>query len=210
MGGRGASDFGGGGGVSLNIADSRDLVSERERKQREVDQVLTTARRIMDDYGIVVEGLDVSKITGRGAKSVIAYFSPSSGVVGVNQYFFDADKLDGAYDQSVERGFHPRRGRFSGLEAVTAHEMGHALNQEIANRLGGNIDSVADRIVAEAYGTNAKSRIQSRNARISGYAGQDNAEAIAEAYADVYCNGRRAKADSKRIKAVLDRYLINR
>ena len=209
MGGRGASDWGGGGGgVSITVAETRDLVSERERKQVEVDQVLTTARNIMDDYGYIIEGLDVSKLKGRGAKSVIAYFSPSDGTLGVNEYFFDAEKLEGAYADSIKSGFHPKKPkRISALEAVTAHEMGHALNQAVADKLGGNIDSIADRIVAEAYGTNQKEKIKRRNAKISGYAGQDNAEAIAEAFADVYCNGKKAKADSKRIKETLDRYM---
>ena len=43
--------------------------------------------------------------------------------------------------------------------------------------------------------------------KISGYARSSNAEAIAEAISDCYCNGSKAKAESKAIKSVIDKYL---
>ena len=45
--------------------------------------------------------------------------------------------------------------------------------------------------------------------KISGYATHSNAEAIAEAIADCYCNGKKAKSESKAIKGVIDKYLKN-
>lgn len=42
--------------------------------------------------------------------------------------------------------------------------------------------------------------------KISEYATVSNAEAIAEAFTDVYCNGNKAKSESKAIMSVIDSY----
>ena len=42
---------------------------------------------------------------------------------------------------------------------------------------------------------------------ISGYAGHSNAECIAEAVSDVYCNGRKASAESRAIVKELNTIL---
>jgi hypothetical protein len=43
--------------------------------------------------------------------------------------------------------------------------------------------------------------------KISGYATESNAEAIAEAFADWKCNGKKARTESKAIVNVVDSYL---
>ena len=43
--------------------------------------------------------------------------------------------------------------------------------------------------------------------KISGYATRSTKEAIAEAYADVYCNGAKAAKESAAIVNVLNKYL---
>ena len=43
--------------------------------------------------------------------------------------------------------------------------------------------------------------------KISGYAGENAAEAIAEAFSDVYCNGRNALKESHAIVYELKKYL---
>lgn len=42
---------------------------------------------------------------------------------------------------------------------------------------------------------------------ISGYARENNAECIAEATADVYCNGRKAKSESKAVVQALKKLI---
>jgi len=42
---------------------------------------------------------------------------------------------------------------------------------------------------------------------VSGYAEENNAECVAEAFADVFCNGKKAKAESRAIVSVLEKYL---
>ena len=85
----------------------------------------------------------------------------------------------------------------------------------MAQKLGlGGIDAAATKIVQEARG-NMKTRsggvkhrgvVQLANA-ISRYATTSNAEAVAEAFTDCYCNGKKAKAESRAIMAVVDKYL---
>lgn len=43
--------------------------------------------------------------------------------------------------------------------------------------------------------------------QISGYATYNNKEAIAEAVADVYCNGAKAHKESKAIVGIIKKYL---
>jgi hypothetical protein len=43
--------------------------------------------------------------------------------------------------------------------------------------------------------------------KISGYAKENARECIAEAFADVYCNGGRAKKESQSIVDVMNKYL---
>ena len=68
--GRGSSGAGGNlgkgsGGVNpANIHNERDLVSERERKRAEVDDVLTVAREIHDEYGVDVGQFMLADVGG--------------------------------------------------------------------------------------------------------------------------------------------------
>ena len=43
--------------------------------------------------------------------------------------------------------------------------------------------------------------------KISRYATDSNAECVAEAFADVYCNGSKAKAESRTVVSVLKKYI---
>ena len=209
--GRGRSGAGGnlkngGGGVNpANIHNERDLVSERERKQAEVDGVLTVARDIADEYGVDVGQFMLADVGGKDS-STMAYSDGEN--IGFNSKYFDGAKMDAAYDACVESGFHPSRGKKSGIEAVARHEYGHVLTQKAAEKLGVyDMDAAAKIIVDRATkNTNHKGSISFAK-KISGYAGKNNAECVAEAIADVYCNGRKASAESraivKEIKSIL-------
>ena len=43
-------------------------------------------------------------------------------------------------------------------------------------------------------------------AKISGYAKTNYAECVAEAFADVYCNGKNAKKESRAVVSELNKY----
>lgn len=214
-GGRGASSGGGaGGGASgglnpANIVSTTSMVSARGNKEAEVDQALSVARDILNQYGLNVEDLQIATLKGKDALTTVAYYD-AGGNLAYNTNFFDAQKANSAYDMDVKAGFHPSRGNKTGIEAVVAHEMGHALTDEIAKRKGyGNwqLDRASTDIVKQAsknagYGNSTRKFIS----KISGYGATSHAEALAEAFADVYCNGSKAGKESKAVVDLMNSY----
>lgn len=210
MGSRGASSGGATGGAGGNILGTESLVSARESKQREVDDVLTVARDIYDEYGIIATDLQIATMDKKG-QSTMAYYD-NEGNLAINESYFDSKKMDSAYDACVKAGFHPPRGNKSGIEATTAHEMGHRLTDELGKKMGHGdfaIDQASSKIIAEAKKRLGAKSVDSIRKKISGYAKQNNAEAVAEAFADVYCNGNKASRESRAVVSALNDMLKN-
>ena len=187
-----------------DIKSTSSLISEREGKQELVDATLATLKDFRDEYGAEVGDLVIATITGKGA-TAMAYSDGEN--VGVNKSYF-SDRMETAYADCVKSGFHPSNGNKTALQAVIAHEMGHNLTALVGQKLGTTImDSAADRIVKEARRMTKHRGVVQMASRISKYATYSNAEAVAEAVADVYCNGSRAKTESRAIVDVLNNYL---
>lgn len=212
FGGRGSSSGGGGGGGVGNndIISSTSLISERESKRREVDQTLKVAKYVQDTYGVNVYDMQIATLKPKAA-STMAFYS-SSDTLTFNTAYFDSKTINAAYDKSIKSGFHPSRGKESGIAAVAAHEMGHKLTNEAGKRQGmgdWSVDRAAASIVKQAarnagYG-NKSLQFASK---VSGYAKQKGySEAVAEAFSDVFCNGKRASRESTAIVNVLNSYL---
>ena len=206
--GRGSSGAGanlgkGSGGVNpANIHNERDLVSERETKRAEVDDVLAVARDIHDDYGVDVGQFMLADIGGKDSNTM-AYSDGEN--IGFNSRYFDGTNMESAYDACVASGFHPSKGNKTAMQAVAAHEYGHVLTERAAAKLGGgNMDSAAKIIVDRARALTTHKGSVSMAKKISGYAGHSNAECVAEAIADVYCNGKKASAESRAIVSVVN------
>lgn len=88
-----------------------------------------------------------------------------------------------------------------------AHEYGHALNDAVARKMNTTLDASARVICEEARKrTNHKGVVKMANS-ISGYASYSNAETIAEAFCDVYCNGKKANKESIAVVGVMNSYL---
>lgn len=201
-----------GGGRVYKISD---LVSARERNQREVDEVLTVARDVEKKYSSVLQGTFQVANMGKGS-STMGYFD-YGGNLAIGQNYFDSDRMTTAYDECVKQGYHPSRGNKTGIEAVVAHEMGHKLSNDAAIKMGlghWRLHDASDIIVEEAlkkvwrYKNNSKPKtVFDMQKAISGYAQENNAECVAEAFADVYCNKKKAKAESRAIVSVLEKYL---
>ena len=97
------------------------------------------------------------------------------------------------------------------MEAVVAHEYGHAITDLAAKKMGArDLNAAATRIVNEARKTTKDKGVVQMARKISRYATASNAEAVAEAVADVYCNGKNAKAQSHAIVDVLNGYVKGR
>lgn len=205
--GRGSSGAGrnlgkGSGGVNPeNIHNERDLVSERERKRAEVDDVLTVARDVYDEYNTDVGQFMLAEVGGKDS-GTMAYSDGTN--IGFNTAYFDGDRMDRAYDDCVAANFHPSRGKKSAMQAVASHEYGHVLTQKAGAKLGMyDMDAAAKAIVDRARLKTTHKGSVAMAAKISGYAGHSNAECVAEAIADVYCNGRRASAESRAIVSTI-------
>lgn len=213
-GGRGSSSSGGGrfgkgGGLNpANIVSTTSLISARGQYQTEVDQVLAVARDIYDEYGVSLD-YDIATLKGADANGTLGYYDGKN--LAINKNFFNAERMNGVYDESVKNGYHPSRGNKTGLEAVASHEMGHRLTDEIGVRMGlgsWQLEEVSDRVLKQASkNAGYRNGIYKMASKISGYATESKAEALAEAFADVYCNGSKASKESKAIVDVMNSYL---
>ena len=197
----------GGGGIKPEeILDTRELVTTRAEHQAETDELLGTARDFRDKYGDdgITEELQLATLKP-SAQDAMAYCD-SFGNVAFNENYFNKKKLTTAYDECVKSGYHPGRGNKTAVQAVAAHELGHHINNKLAARLGKDSDALATEICNTARKqTKHRGVVQMEN-KISRYASSNNKEAIAEAMADVYCNGKKAKKESIAIVNVIDSY----
>ncbi len=210
----GGTGGGASGGLSQgSIIKTSEMISTRdEGKRPEVDQVLKVLKDVRDTYGVTVTEAQIASIRGRASNGVIAYYD-IDGNLAVNKKFFDTAKLDAAYDDCVKEGFHPKRGKKTGIEAVVAHELGHRLTDVAAQKRGygkWQLERVAGEIIDMAMKNTRHKDRASFAKRISGYAESNPAETIAEAYADVYCNGKKARRESREAVKVLEDILGGR
>lgn len=208
--GRGSSNAGGswtGGGGGMNpsdVADEKDMISSRNpNNMAEVDDCLTVSKHFTDMYGDggMLEGsFQISTLKGVSKATVLGYYDGNG--IGMNDVFLKSGTMNKVYDKAVADKYHPSRGNKSGIEAVAAHEYGHALTDMVGRKMGSNnIDDSANRIIKEA-------KVSPNMAgKISKYAQSSPAEAIAEACSDVYCNGKNANKASIAIMKVVDKYL---
>lgn len=204
--GRGSSGSGanlgkGSGGVdSRNIKNERDLLSDSKVNRADVGDVLNVARDINEEYGVDVGQFVLAEVVGKDS-TTMAYSDGTD--IGFNSKYFEGGRMNQAYDACVASGFHPSRGNKTAMQAVASHEYGHVLTEKAAVKLGVNttngLDSAAKVIVDRARATTSHKGSVSMAKKISGYAGHSNAECVAEAVADVYCNGRKAAAESRAI-----------
>ena len=214
MGGRGSGSGKGGGdllgrqGNTGDISNVRDMISERSKRQAETDDVLSVGRRMTGLYGgeSAVNQFQIAKVGG----GTMAYYD-SNGNLALNEKYMNSAGMDRAYDAAVQNGFHPSRGGKSGIQAVAAHEYGHALTDLAAQKMGlggfGGIEQASRQIVERARKKTRQKTNMNFAKKISGYAQYNFAECVAEAVSDWYCNGGRAKKESRAVMAVLNNVL---
>ena len=81
------------------------------------------------------------------------------------------------------------------------------VNDSAAKKMNMSLDKAAHHIVNEANASHGRySKTRDFASQISGYATHSRAETIAEAFADVYCNGSNAKSESIAVVNVLNKY----
>ena len=206
-GGKGSDWTGGNSSVdSANIISTTSLISAREGQQEEVDEVLQTFKDINDEYGFIINDIELATIGGKDANTM-AYYDGSN--IAVNQAYFSKARIEGAYERCVADGFHPPKGNKTALQAVASHELGHALVDKVSTKMGRiKGDDTATAILKEAQKQGKfKGSLADMAGKISGYAKFNPNECIAEAFSDVYCNGSKAQRESKAIVNVMNKYL---
>lgn len=206
-GGKGGDGFTGG-NSTLNPADivsTTSLVSAREGNQQEVDEVLQTFRDVAEEYGYIIDDIKLATLQGEGA-TTMAYYDGSN--IAVNQSYFNKARMESAYARCVEEGFHPSQGNKTALQAVASHELGHALTDAVGKKMTGVKGDTATAILKEAKSQiKFKGNLGEMAGKISGYAKFNARETIAEAFSDVYCNGKKANRESVAIVNVINKYL---
>ena len=198
----------GGGGEGLNPGDilgTSNLLIDTDLDEATRGEVSRALKDFQDEYGLAYNNTRIANITPNSG--VMAYYDGDG--IAINSEYLDSKTMNEAYKRCVESGFHPSSGSKSGLEAVVSHELGHALNDMIGAKMGTDIDGSAKKIFNEAMNGSKRTNAQNFAGKISGYAKYSYAEAVAEAISDCYCNGKKAKSESKAIKKVVDKYLKN-
>lgn len=205
---RGGGDLLGKGGDTGKVLDTSDMISQRGKYQTEVDDVLSVSQRMNNLFGNEgqIEQFQIAKMTGRA----MAYYD-SNGNIAVNSRYMNSKGMNAAYDAAVKNNFHPSRGNKTGMEATAAHEFGHALTERVGAKMGkagfDNLESVARDVVERARSKTKHSTNMSFAGKISGYAQYNFAECVAEATSDWFCNGSKAKKESRAIVAVMNSIL---
>lgn len=192
------------GGVNPNdIKGTTNLLIDTDLDEITRGEVTRTLKDFQDKYGLEYNNTRIADM--KSGTGVLAYYDGEG--IAINNEYLNSDTMNAVYKKSVESGFHPSNGSKTGMEAVVSHELGHAVNGIIADRMGISLDASADRIVNEAMKNTKHKSVSTFQSKISGYAKQSYAETVAEAMADCYCNGKKARSESKAIQKVVDKYM---
>lgn len=184
-----------------NSVISEESIITHQGDDAEVAEVFKVQSYIAKEYGPAANArIVLGSLRGRASSVILGY--QYGDTVGINIKDFNNRIMDRKYDDTVSVGFHPPRGRKSGIEAVAAHEFGHYVTKLLL-RFDGKT-SMSD-IVNEATQKTGHRNGESLKQRISKYARRSDGEAIAEAVSDVYCNGENAAKESQRIVEILKR-----
>ena len=196
FGGRGASSGGGsgpfGGGMensntTVTVKSSHPLTQEIEKGGGGfANEIMSTRDAFEREYGSAVKDLRLSVGTFNKAGVLGAY---GGNELVMNQKYVKNANLTKA--MSNTDGFHPSIGNKTGAEAVAAHEIGHRLGEVAAKKAG-----ISEREIVARAGKKVGTKTENMAGHISGYARSNYGETIAEASADVFCNGSKAAKQS--------------
>lgn len=219
MGGRGADsgDLGNVNSENFNASKDKDIWAYRHNPNNErfVDNINTTIKDMADTYKGLMGAINDVYMAKVNKDTVMAYWAPGTGELGFSNKYGSMERMAKSYEECVKEGFHPSNGNKTAEQAITAHEIGHALTSVAQKNMGSrDFDEIAKKVVQDAKSILNKQAGKTRYrgtrkiaAGISEYAKSSNAECIAEATSDVYCNGSKASRESKAVVEALKKYL---
>lgn len=201
FGGRGSSSGGGEGkfGGGMENKDSTTRVLSSRPLSGEIDkggggfanEIMNTRDAFEREYGSAVKNMKLSVGTFDKPGVLGAYGQDE---LIMNQRYIRNANLTEAMKNS--NGFHPGIGKKTGAEAVASHEIGHRLGEMAAKKAG-----ISEKEIVARAANKVNIKTENMAGHISGYARTNYGETIAEASADVYCNGRKASKASRAIMA---------
>lgn len=195
--GMGAGPFGGGmenSDSSVTVKNSHPLTEEIQKGGGGfANEIMNTRDAFEREYGDAVKMMNLHAATFNEPGVLGAY---GGNTLYMNQKYIKNANLTDAMKAAQASGFHPGIGDKTGAEAVAAHEIGHRLGEIAAQRAGISEQDIVAR-AAKKVGI----KTENMAGHISGYARSNYSETIAEASADVYCNGSKA---SKASTAIMD------
>lgn len=193
--GGGAGPFGGGmigTDTTTTVKSSHPLTDEISKGGGGfANEIMNTRDAFEAEYGSAVKRMNLSVATF-GNKSTLGAYGGDT--LYMNEKYVKNTYLTEAMKNS--NGFHPAIGNRTGAEAVAAHEIGHRLGEIASKKAGISKKEIVSR-AAKKVGI----RTNNMAGHISGYARSNYGETIAEASADVFCNGSKASKASKAIMA---------
>ncbi len=199
--GRGASKAGGegpfGGGMedqntTVSVKSSHPLADEISKGGGSfANEIMNTRDAFEAEYGSAVKNLKLSVGTFSKPGVLGAY---GQDTLVMNEKYVKNANLTAAMQKGAQSGFHPGIGNKTGAEAVAAHEIGHRLGEIAAKKAG-----ISQREIVARAASKARIKTENMAGHISQYARSNYAETIAEASADVFCNGKKASKASRAI-----------
>lgn len=196
--GRGSSGLSGEGkyGGGMENSDSTTTVKSSHPLADEIsrgggsfaNEIMNTRDAFEAEYGAAVKGMNLSAATFSDPSVLGAY---GGNTLFMNQRYIQNANLTQAMKRAEKSGYHPGIGNKTGAEAVASHEIGHRLGEIAAGRAGISEKDIVGRAAS-------KLGIKTENVagHISKYARSNYGETIAEASADVFCNGSKASKAS--------------
>ena len=204
--GGGAGPFGegmeAGGGVdtTTTVRNSNPLTSEiGSGGGNFANEIMNTRDAFEAEYGSAVKRMNLAVATFGDPSTLGAY---GEDTLYMNRKYVKNAYLTQAMEASAKSGFHPGIGNKTGAEAVASHEIGHRLGEIAAKKAG-----ISDRDIVARAAKRAGIKTDNMAGHISGYARMNYGETIAEASADVYCNGNNASKASRAIMAEIKKIL---
>lgn len=178
--------------TTASVKNSHPLANEIDRGGGGfANEIMNTRDAFEREYGSAVKQMNLHVATFNDPSVLGAY---GGDTLYMNSKYVRNANLTDAMKRGAKDGFHPSIGNKTGAEAVASHEIGHRLGEVASQRAG-----ISEKEIVARAGAKAHIKTENMAGHISRYARSNYSETIAEASADVFCNGDNASPASKAI-----------